>query len=42
MKDLDMAYICLNMGWDYWTFMKQPVFFIDIIREILKKQSKKK
>jgi len=36
-----MFYICREMGWDYWTYLAQPKFFIKIIVNALNNESKK-
>ena len=28
------------MGWDYYTYMSQPVFFVDAVRDFLAAQQK--
>jgi hypothetical protein len=37
-----MAYICKAMGWDYWTYMSQPEFFLDFVEDMLIKEAKRK
>jgi hypothetical protein len=34
-----MAYVCREMGWDYWTYMSQPVFFVRTVESIMKKEA---
>jgi len=45
---MEMVAICQEMGWDYWTYMNQPQWFLDLLRDKLvldskelKKESKK-
>jgi len=33
--------ICEQFGWDYWTYMNQPTWFIDMIIEKRKIEAKK-
>ncbi len=35
-----MFYICREMGWDYWTYMQQPKFFVEIIVKELQREAK--
>ena len=35
-----MATICIEMGWDYLTYRKQPIWFIDTIKDILVNRNK--
>lgn len=31
---LEMILLCKQMGWDYYTYQKQPSWFLDILREV--------
>lgn len=33
---MDVISICQEMHWDYYTYFKQPIWFIKIIKEKLK------
>jgi hypothetical protein len=31
-EELYIAIVCKEMNWDYWTFLQQPVWFINLLR----------
>jgi hypothetical protein len=34
-KEFIRYFICRKMGWDYYTYMSQPAFFIDEIMDCI-------
>lgn len=38
--DMFMVTICQEFGWDYYTYMNQPSFFIQIVKEKLIRDNK--
>lgn len=37
-----MIVICREMGWDYYTYMSQPLFFIESVKDFLLEEQKAK
>lgn len=37
-----MIVICREMGWDYYTYMSQPLFFLESVKDFLAKEQKEK
>jgi len=33
--ELDMVLLCREMKWDYFTYVKQPAWFLDLIKTII-------
>jgi hypothetical protein len=38
---MQMVQICEIFGWDYQTYINQPQWFIDLVKDKLKKDSEK-
>lgn len=36
-----MVVICREMGWDYWTYQSQPIWFITGVADHLNQEAKK-
>lgn len=39
-KDMFMVTICQEFGWDYYTYMNQPSYFIELIKEKMIRDNK--
>lgn len=33
--------LCQRMGWDYWTYLSQPTWFVDLLMEKMNIDAKK-
>ena len=40
LKRINIASICLEMGWDYHTYMSQPVWFVKIVANLISNKYK--
>ena len=38
----DMIYICREFGWDYYTYIAQPVWFIQNVLQFLYRENQEK